>query len=294
MTDIPQASPHQLVARSVSSYARHHRSYNRNHPEIFNPIEQARLRDELAKVLADTQTHPPHVLDLGAGSGNLSAHLLDLGAEVTAAEVSPHFLDLLRRRFGERVHTVHINGVDLTGLDDETFDVVALYSVLHHIPDYLGILDEIARVLKPGGLVYLDHEVTEAYWKPDSCVSRLEREAREYRRRRRAPWNPDRHRWQRFLVPGRYLHAIRTRLDPEYMMRREGDIHVTPEDHIEWPEVTARLRKCGMSTTRTGEYLNYDASKPFEVWSRYRDSGCTNMRFLVARRQGAGTRAAVG
>jgi SAM-dependent methyltransferase len=286
MTNATLASADRLVQRSVSSYAKHHRFYDRNHPEIFNSVEQERLGSELARVVADAPVTRPRALDLGAGSGNLTAHLLDLGAEVTAAEVSPHFIEVLGDRFGGAVRTVRINGVDLTGLADETFHIVALYSVLHHIPDYLGIVNEIARVLAPGGQVYFDHEVTEEYWMPDSGASRLEREAREYRQQRRALWNPDRHRWQRFLVPGRYLHAIRNKLDPDYMMRREGDIHVTPEDHIEWPRLVGRVEACGLSVVRTGEYLNYDASKPLHIWQKYRDAGATNMRFLVARREG--------
>lgn len=273
------------VERSVTSYARHHRKYGRNHPEIFNPVEQVRLRGELVQVIADAGENRPHALDLDAGSGNVTAHLLDLGAEVTAADVSPHFIDVLRGRFGDAVHAVQINGVDLKRLPDETFHIVTLYSVLHHIPDYLGIVDEIARVLRPGGQVYFDHEVTEEYWEPDGCASRLARESREFRRNRPGLWNPDRHRWQRFLVPGRYLHAIRTRLDPDYMVHREGDIHVTAEDHIEWPKLIDALTACGLAVTRTGEYLNYDASKPLEPWTRYRERGCTDMRYLVARRE---------
>src|SRR5947199_5693262 len=32
------------------------------------------------------------------------------------------------------------------------------YSVLHHIPDYLGVIGEIARVLAPGGIAFLRSE----------------------------------------------------------------------------------------------------------------------------------------
>ncbi|MGA2584311.1 MAG: methyltransferase domain-containing protein [Tepidisphaeraceae bacterium] len=40
------------------------------------------------------------------------------------------------------------------GFADETFDVVAFSSVLHHIPNYTDALKEAARVLKPGGRVF--------------------------------------------------------------------------------------------------------------------------------------------
>lgn len=274
----------QLIERSVRSYAKHHGTYDGNHPEIFNDIEQARLHESLRRVVSETGVAEPHALDLGAGSGNVTAHLLDLGARVTAAEVSPHFIELLRRRFGDAVETTHINGADLEGLPDETFDIVTLYSVLHHIPDYLAIVGEIARVLRPGGLVYFDHEVNEEYWRAEGCWPEFRRAADEHRRRQSGLWNPHRWRWQRYLIPGRYVDALHRLRDPQYMQRREGDIHVTPEDHIEWPRLVERVQASGMSVVRSVDYLNYNADFPIEVWERFRDRGCTNMRYLVARR----------
>jgi SAM-dependent methyltransferase len=274
----------QLIERSVQSYAKYHQTYDGNHPEIFNDIEQQRLHESLRLLVSETGVAHPHALDLGAGSGNLTAHLLDLGARVTCAEVSPHFIELLRRRFGDAVETAHINGVDLDVLPDSTFDIVAMYSVLHHIPDYLAIVAEIARVLRPGGLAYFDHEVNDEYWAPEGCWSQFRRAAAEHRRRQGGLWNPHRWRWQRFLIPGNYAHALHKLRDPHYMLRREGDIHVTAEDHIEWPKLVERVEASGMSVVRSVDYLNYNADYPIEVWEDFRDRGCTNMRYLVARR----------
>lgn len=281
---LTHAGSTQLVERSVRSYAKHHGTYDGNHPEIFNEVEQARLRDSLHRLVSESGVNEPHALDLGAGSGNVTAHLLDLGARVTAAEVSPHFIDLLQRRFGDAVETVHINGVDLEGLPDSAFDIVTLYSVLHHIPDYLAIVEEIARVLRPGGLVYFDHEVNDEYWHPDGGWAQFRRAAAEHRRHESGVWNPHRWRWQRFLIPGNYVHALHRLRDPEYMMRREGDIHVTADDHIEWPKLIERVKASGMSVVRSVDYLNYNADYPIEVWERFRDGGATNMCYLVARR----------
>ncbi len=274
----------QLIERSVQSYAKHHGTYDGNHPEIFNDIEQARLRDSLHRLVSESGVTSPNALDLGAGSGNVTAHLLDLGARVTAAEVSPHFIELLQRRFGDAVETTHINGENLAGLPDDTFDIVTLYSVLHHIPDYLAIVEEIARVLRPGGLVYFDHEVNEEYWRPDGCWTEFRQAAAEHYRHQAGLWNPHRWRWQRFLLPRNYVHGLQKLRDPQYMLRREGDIHVTADDHIEWPKLVERVNASGMSVVRSVDYLNYNADYPIEVWERFRDRGCTNMRYLVARR----------
>jgi ubiquinone/menaquinone biosynthesis C-methylase UbiE len=282
---MPREAQLEQVANSVRRYARAHRQYERRHPEIFNPIEQERLGAELAEVVREAGGGPPHALDLGVGSGNVTAHLLRLGARVTAADVSPHFLSLVRRRFGG-VETVRLNGIDLEGLPDATYDIVTAYSVLHHIPDYLGILDETARVIRPGGLVYLDHEVNDEFWRKDGCVVELRRAVAKRRLEAPGAWNPERRRWQRFLIPSKYAMAIRLKFDPEYFFGSEGDIHTWEHDHVEWSEVEGRLRTLGLEVTAIHDYLHYSADYPEDLWRGYRDRGCTDMRTLVARQPG--------
>ncbi len=281
---MPRQTQLEQVANSIRRYARAHRRYERRHPEIFNPIEQERLRGELAEVVGKVAAGPPRALDLGVGSGNVTAQLLRLGVRVTAADVSPHFLSLVRRRFGTGVDTVRLNGIDLVGLPDATYDIVAAYSVLHHIPDYIGILDEIERVLRPGGLVYLDHEVNDEFWRKDGCVVELRRAVAKRKVEAPGPWNPERWRWQRFLIPSKYAMAIRLKFDPEYFFGSEGDIHTWEHDHVEWSKVEERLHGLGLDVETIRDYLHFSAEYPEDLWQEYRDRGCTDMRTLVARR----------
>ena len=87
---------------NVRAHDRAARRYERDHTEIFNPIEQRRLRERLGEALGAVRhgERAPIALDLGAGTGNVTAHLLALGASVVAADVSPGSLELLRNRFG--------------------------------------------------------------------------------------------------------------------------------------------------------------------------------------------------
>lgn len=288
MTDSSLDRQAQLeqVANSVRRYSRAHRLYDRRHPEIFNDIEQARLRAELSAVVASAPGSPPRALDLGVGTGNVTAHLLAEGARVTAADVSPHFLGRVRRRFGDRVETVQLNGIDLEGLLDASYDIVTAYSVLHHIPDYLAILDEIARVLRPGGVIYLDHEVNDEFWRKDGCVAEFRSAVDRREHEAPGPWNPKRWRWQRFLVPGNYVMRVRLTFDPHYRFGSEGDIHTWELDHVEWAEVKARLLALGLEVTHVRDYLHYSSAYPDDLWREYRDRGCTDMRTLIARRPG--------
>jgi SAM-dependent methyltransferase len=275
-----------LVERSIDRYRRAHRRYERRHPEIFNAVEQARLREALdrGRRAIATASSPARALDFGCGAGNLTAHLLALGLDVTAADVSPEFLDAVRRRFaGRALATLRLNGVDLAGVPDASFDLVAAYSVLHHVPDYLGVLAELVRVLRPGGVLHLDHEANEQFWGPHGSGHAFREELARLARERRGLWNPQRHRWQRVLQPTWWA----LRLRPEWVFGREGDIHVWPDDHIEWDRIEAVLLELGCEIVHREDYLNFHAGYPRDVWARWRDAGCTDMRALTVRRPAA-------
>lgn len=272
-----------LVERSIERYRRAHRRYERRHPEIFNAVEQARLGHglERAREAVRTGAAPPRALDFGCGSGNLTARLLGLGFEVTAGDVSPEFLQTVAGRFaGRPVTTLPLNGTDLVGVADATFDLVAAYSVLHHVPDYLGVLGELVRVLRPGGVLYLDHEANDEFWGPHGGGHAYREELARLERERRALWNPQRHGWQRRLQP--MWWALRLR--PAWFFGREGDIHVWPEDHIEWHRIEAVLVAHGCEVVHREDYLNFHAGHPPDVWARWRDDGATDMRALTVRR----------
>jgi len=276
------ADPRTLVARSVAAYRKVHRDYEARHDEIFNAREQARVRASLAHAVGEVSGAPARrALDLGCGTGNLTAHLLELGLEVLAADVSPEFLDGVRRRFtGRPVETLQIDGLALGPIPDGSLDVVAAYSVLHHVPDYLAMVREAHRVLRPGGVLYLDHDVNDAFWEQGGCLAELRGALDD----RRYPgwWNPVRKTWQRYLIPAKYVWAVRQRIDPLFWLD-EGDIHVWPADHVEWEQVAETLRAEGAEIVRTEDYLVFRGEYPEDLYEAYRDR-CADMRLLVARR----------
>jgi ubiquinone/menaquinone biosynthesis C-methylase UbiE len=133
------------------------KKYEQVHGEIYNNIEQSRLHEELLFAVSNITTpgEVNRVLDFGCGAGNLTKQLVSIGCEVIAADISQGFLDLVSSRTYETyVDTILLNGIDLSNITDESVDMVATYSVLHHVPDYIGILSEFMRVLKPGGVIY--------------------------------------------------------------------------------------------------------------------------------------------
>lgn len=92
------------------------------------------------------------VLELGAGTGKLTAELVAQGHDVHATEPDPEMLAVLRTRLPD-VPTSE-SGAEEIPLPDQSVDVVVVAQAFHWF-DHDVALPEIARVLRPGGAVAL-------------------------------------------------------------------------------------------------------------------------------------------
>lgn len=252
--------------------------YEQKHGDIFNVIEQQRLHDALRRAVNAIQTGSQSMtgLDYGCGSGNLTRHLIDLNIQTVSADVTGNFLELVTARFGctGLSSTLRLNGEDLSNVPDDRFDLVATYSVLHHVPDYLRIVEEMCRVVKPGGVLYIDHEVTATYYERSVVYA-------EFLRKARPRVNLKRYVCLLLDVKG-YTHIFRRLRDPRY--RREGDIHVWPDDHIRWDDIERILGTHGFETVFTQDYLLCKGSYDQQVYHEYKDR-CADERVLIARKR---------
>jgi ubiquinone/menaquinone biosynthesis C-methylase UbiE len=271
MTILMETADHHL-SLNISIHDRVAEVYESRHGEIFNDIEQGRLQSALARALGLLRSDSPTItaLDFGCGSGNLTRHLLQMGAEVIACDVSSRFLELVTSRFdGLPVRPHQLNGKDLSEIAADSIDFVGAYSVLHHVPDYLGALKEMSRVCRPGGVIYLDHEHCPAYWTRDPVYLQFVQEATRFD-------------WRKFCVWQNYVGKVRRLFNPRFA--NEGDIHVWPDDHIEWPQIEAVLCDAGCQIVQRQDYLLYRRSYRPEVYDRYKDR-CFDQRMFVAQKR---------
>jgi len=95
------------------------------------------------------------ILDAGCGPG-FSTGLISLEfrpSRLVAFDLMPEMVELARK------HTTaefFVGNITDTGLPPGTFDAVFIFDVLHHEPGWRTALQEMARVLKPDGVLLVE------------------------------------------------------------------------------------------------------------------------------------------
>lgn len=113
----------------------------------------AQRLDPAAELLVDRlPTVPGRVLDLAAGTGNVSARLVERGATVSAADLSPRMVELGRARTGDAVGWHEADAQDLP-FAEHAFDAVLSAFGIVFAPRPGDALAQARRVLAPGGLL---------------------------------------------------------------------------------------------------------------------------------------------
>jgi ubiquinone/menaquinone biosynthesis C-methylase UbiE len=145
--------------------------YEALHPEVYSRKEQRRIKQNLTTITDQIVNNQKNALDIGAGTGNLTGKLLALGYHVVATDISPEMCQILRRKFSayipKQLSVVNLPVENLTYCEGK-FDLIAGYSILHHLPDYLASLKTLAFYLKQGGVIYIDHEASPTYWQGEA------------------------------------------------------------------------------------------------------------------------------
>ena len=98
------------------------------------------------------------ILEIGVGTGLVLRHY-DRSSDVTAADLSIHMLRKAQEKIA-RLKLSNVRGVaamdaGAMGFPDGAFDVVSVPFVITLVPDPERALDEIARVLRPGGAIVI-------------------------------------------------------------------------------------------------------------------------------------------
>lgn len=98
------------------------------------------------------------VLDVGSGLGGCCVELARLGGTVSGIEPEPEKIILSRRLAKiERLNIEFIKGIgESLPWKDNYFDIVTSNAVLEHVNDSSKCISEMVRVVKKGGIIYIN------------------------------------------------------------------------------------------------------------------------------------------
>ena len=140
-------------------------------PEVMDTPEEARDYDAMDhghvnRVFVDdllatgADLSQGEILDLGTGTALIPIELCRRHEDcrVMAVDLSIHMLELARYNVeaagvAPRIQLAHIDAKRLPFADGR-FKVVMSNSIVHHIPEPFGVLQEAVRILAPGGLIF--------------------------------------------------------------------------------------------------------------------------------------------
>lgn len=108
--------------------------------------------DSFANIIDDCKTP---IIDLGCGSGNDTLYLIEKGKKVIPCDYSQNAINNIKKNFPEADRTECFDMTKGLPFDDNFTDIIISDLSMHYFTEEktFGLLDEMKRVLKPGGIL---------------------------------------------------------------------------------------------------------------------------------------------
>lgn len=151
----------QDTALDLDTYDEHH-TVNEESASSIIDFYNSMIRDY-------AQAQPGRVLEIGAGTGNLTWGLCNQSSfsEVHCSDISPRFMARLHAKLskdqrGGKLHSYLFDANDFP-FADQSFSAVLGHSVLHHLAGFETAVQNAHRVLVPGGVAIFGEPIMEAH-----------------------------------------------------------------------------------------------------------------------------------
>lgn len=122
---------------------------------FFDQLEKERylLEPYISGFARFEQGRGKKILEIGVGAGTDFINWVRHGARATGIDLTEQGVQLTRERLRLEGLEADVRAGDAENLifDDDTFDIVYAWGVLHHTPNTPKAIREVHRVLKPGG-----------------------------------------------------------------------------------------------------------------------------------------------
>src|SRR5438105_12300054 len=121
-----------------------------SNPLYFSEEERYGIYPWLYEAAEFREHRGQRVLEVGCGSGCDLLQFAKHGATATGVDITPTHVELARRRVGDLANVVEASALSLP-FPQSSFDYVYSHGVLMHTDQPRKMVEEIFRVLRPGG-----------------------------------------------------------------------------------------------------------------------------------------------
>jgi len=160
-------NPRPTVAAIDQYYPENYISFQKaiaDEPRWWRRLDRSYGRYRRCAVVHRAAGGPGRLLDVGCATGIFLDGMRRFGWRVQGVEPSQSAANYARERFGLDVFGGRLADA---GFADQSFDAITLWDVLEHVHEPRAVLHEVARILRPGGLLVLSLP------NPDSLEARL-------------------------------------------------------------------------------------------------------------------------
>lgn len=133
--------------------------------------------EDLARLMAlVAPAKRDRALDIATGAGHTAVALARAGADVTASDLTPRMLTETAESFSANQLSGKFVLADALALPlrESSFDIVTARMAPHHFPNPAAFLEQVARVLRPGGRFGLEDQVAPATADSVEVINRYE------------------------------------------------------------------------------------------------------------------------
>lgn len=135
-----------------------------------NSKKTSQLENEIVnKLLEYKKSENEYILDAGCGTGNYAIKIYNAGFNVVGVDYAKGMICKANKKIlNNNSNSIQFHCISLTTklpYDDNFFDNIIMISVLQAVPRPIYTLNELKRVLKPGGKIILVHFPKSEYHK---------------------------------------------------------------------------------------------------------------------------------
>lgn len=150
------------VASKEWDHSGHENFYEYYAQESSNPETLQRfsnIQNKVLRILGGSRemTSPLEVVDIGCGAGTQCRMWAILGHHVKGIDINQPLIDLAKERAAKEGLNIDFSVASATELPllDNSADVCLVPELLEHVQDWQSSIREFARILRPGGVLFL-------------------------------------------------------------------------------------------------------------------------------------------